>query len=166
VTSTLQLLRRVSRVAATTALVLGVAADLAAQVSETPEPFDSAGRVRSITPPLAARLRLAAPAWPVAGDFVEARLYSVSTGGFVVVAERRGGRLDRYLLTVDQRLALRGAVTGGMGRAGRVVGEERPLVISEPARGGFIRNQMILAAVLYAPALAALTGDGTAGAAM
>src|SRR5207247_7557991 len=81
-----------------------------AQVSETPTSFDTAGTVRGITPSLATRLGLAPPTWPVPGDFVEARLFTVSTGGYVIVVERRDGRLDRFPLSADDAAALRRAV--------------------------------------------------------
>ena len=54
---------------------LVTAAPLAAQVTETPVPFDSAGRIVSINEPLANRLGLTPPAWPVTGAFVEAKLF-------------------------------------------------------------------------------------------
>jgi hypothetical protein len=158
--------RRAVRRSSVVLCAVAIAADLGAQVVETPEPFDIAGQVRSISPPLAARLQLVLPAWPVTGDFVEARLFGISTGGFVIVVERRTGQLARYLLTTEQRDQLRAAVTASMARFGQVVGEERPLVISEPARGAFVRNQMVLAATVYGPALAALTGDPAVGSAL
>jgi hypothetical protein len=158
--------RRAARASSAVLSAVVIAGELRAQVVETPEPFDSAGQVRSVTPPLAARLQLGLPAWPVIGDFVEARLFGISTGGFVIVVERRTGQLARYALTAEQRNELRAAVTIAMARFGQVVGEERPLVISEPARGAFVRNQMVLAATIYGPALAALTGDPTAGTAV
>jgi hypothetical protein len=134
-----------------------------AQVSETPIPFDSAGAVRSITPALVARLRLAAPGWPVRDDFVEARLYASSAGGYVLVAERRDGRLDRFALTAPDADALRATIMTAMAQAGRVVSEGGAARISEPARGAFVRNQTLLAAAMYAPAAAALTHDAKAG---
>ena len=59
-----------------------------AQVRERPVPFDSAGRVLAITPPLAARLGLASPAWPVTGDYLDARLYAIDDGAGVDGARR------------------------------------------------------------------------------
>jgi hypothetical protein len=41
-----------------------------------------------------------------------------------------------------------------MAVAGRPVTEERPELISEPARGAFVRNQMLIAALIYGPAAA------------
>ena len=136
-----------------------VARGAGAQVVETPIPFDSAANVRSVTPALAARLGLQSPAWPVPGDYVQARLYAVSTGGNVLVVERTGGTLERYAIEDTQLAALRAAITAATLSLGNRVGEDRPDVISEPARGAFLRNQMILAAGLYGPLLAALTDD-------
>ena len=66
--------------------MIALASPVAAQQVETPVAFDSAGRVRTLTPQLVERYGLAAPAWPVAGAFVEARLYALSGGGQVVVS--------------------------------------------------------------------------------
>lgn len=132
-----------------------------AQVTETPVAFDSIGRVRSITPSLASRLRLAAPAWPVTGEFNEARLYASSSGLYVIAVLRRDGRIDRYALDEAQHAALRSQIVDGMSQVGRLVGEEGPAVVSEPARTPFIRNQMILSAVLYGPAAATFPHDAS-----
>ena len=141
------------------------AATARAQTTEIITAFDSSGRVRSVAPPLAARLGLQPPVWPVNGVYTEAKLYTVSTGGFVIVVDRGNGRLDRYLLTNDERELLRSAIAAGMLQAGRLVGEEGPTLISGPARSQFIRNQMLLSALLYGPAVSALTHDASAGAA-
>src|SRR5262249_36530537 len=45
-------------------------------------------------------------------------------------------------------------------RSGSVVAEEHTQTISEPARGAFVRNQMLLSLGLYGPLLAATTNDG------
>jgi hypothetical protein len=139
---------------------------LHAQVTEVPQPFDSAGQVRSITPAVASRLLLTSPVWPVTGEYVEARLFRVSTGGYVIAVQHRGGNVDRYTITEEQRAALRDAVTSVMAVGGRVVGEESPATFSEPARGAFIRNQMLLTALIYGPAAATLTHEGSAGTAV
>jgi hypothetical protein len=151
------------RLLAVLALMLG-ARVARAQVSETPVPFDSAGQVRSITPSLASRLGLTSPSWPVTGDFDEARLYAVSSGGYVIAVQRHDGRLDRYNIDDAQRATLRSQIVEAMTRVGRLVGEEGPAVVSEPARTPFIRNQMILSALLYGPAAATLTHNGSTGA--
>ena len=137
-----------------------------AQWSETPVPFDSAGRIRALTPALVSRLALPDSVWPVRGVFVEARLYSQSTGGHVLSAERQSGVVDRFPLSDDGVVALRRAVDAGMTTGGRVVAEERPQTISGPARGAFARNQMILAFGLYGPLLATTTDDAKTGTAM
>jgi hypothetical protein len=99
----------------------------------------------------------------VRDDFVDARLYTSSAGGYVLVVERRDGRLDRYALTAADANALRETVSVAMSRAGRVVANEGSARISAPARGAFVRNQVLLAAAMYAPAAAALTHDAKAG---
>ena len=136
-----------------------------AQITERPESFDSAGRVMLITPPLAARLRLTSPAWPVAGDYREARLYSTQDG-YVIVAQVGGGAFTRYPLAPSDRDALRALVSTSMTLAGNPVGEEDADRISEPAKGAFMRNQMAASALIYAPSLAALTNDAQTGAAV
>lgn len=128
-------------------------------MTESPAPFDSAGRIMTITPPLAARIALSSDVWPVTGDYEEARLYSSSAGGYILAVHRRGGTIERHLIAPDAREALRAAVSRGMALAGRPVTEERPELISEPARGAFVRNQMLIAALIYGPAAAALPDD-------
>jgi hypothetical protein len=147
-------------------VLASVARSAGAQVVETPVAFDSAANVRSVTPALAARLALQPPAWPVSGDYVQARLYAVSTGGTVLVVERPGGTLERYMLADAELASLRTAINAATLVIGNRVGEDRPDVISEPARGAFLRNQMILAAGLYGPLLAALTDDAQTGTVM
>ncbi len=143
-------------------LVLGQGA--AAQVREAPVAFDQAGRVRVVTPALAQRLSLTPPTWPVTGTYTEARLFAVGEAGFVLTVQRGDGTVDRYPLNTAQRQALGEAISTAMAVTGRPVTEDRPFDISEPARGAFLRNQMILTAVLYAPLAATLSGDGKAGA--
>src|SRR5688500_11184016 len=92
-------------------VLLTVAQSAGAQVVETPIAFDSAANVRSVTPALAARLGLQLPAWPVSGDYVQARLYAVSTGGTVLVVERAGGTLERYPLAETQLASLRSTIS-------------------------------------------------------
>ncbi|MBC7670793.1 MAG: hypothetical protein H7247_00105, partial [Polaromonas sp.] len=69
-----------------------------AQARERPVAFDSAGRVTAVTPPLAARLGLSAPLWPVSGDYLDARLYALddASGGYVLVVRRQREVLERY----------------------------------------------------------------------
>lgn len=130
-------------------------------VTESPAPFDSAGRIMTITPPLAARIALSPDVWPVIGDYEEARLYSSSNGGYVLAVHRRSGTIERHSIAPDAREALRVAVSRGMAVAGRPVSEERPEMISEPARGAFVRNQMLIAALIYGPAAATFPEDGS-----
>jgi len=139
---------------------------LGAQIIETPIAFDSAGKVRSLSPGLVTRLGLGSPAWPVQGDFVQARVFQTSTGAIVLVAERRDGTFERHDLGEAQLQALRAAIDASMTTIGARVGDERADVISEPARGAFLRNQMILAAALYGPLIASLSDDGKAATAM
>lgn len=148
------------------AVLASNAARAGAQVAETPVAFDSANKVRTITPALVTRLGLTPPAWPVEGDFVEARLFALSSGGRVLVVERGSGVLERYQLSDDQRAAIRFAIDDAMSRAGSPVTEARTDVVSQPSRGAFVRNQMALTWVLYGPLLAALTNDERAGTAM
>jgi hypothetical protein len=146
------------------AALLVLAGPATAQVTETPVPFDSSGRILSVNPPLAARLGLARPAWPVAGAFVEARLFRLSTGGHSLAVSRAGGTVDRYSLDSAQTTALRAAFAEGIARSGRVVAEDAENIIAEPARGPFVRDQMVLASVIYGPALASLSDDESFGA--
>ena len=138
----------------------------AAQQVETPVAFDSAGRVRTVTPRLVERYGLSAPAWPVTAAFVEARLFAVSTGGHVLVVERPNGAVERYPLSDAEARAVRDAVDAGMTRTGPTPTEAMPTVMSEPARNAFARNQMILALGLYGPLLASLADDGKTGTAL
>ena len=99
-----------------TALAL-ISAPASAQVTETPVPFDTAGRILSVNPALATRLGLSQPAWPVSGSFVEARLYQLSSGGHSLTVSRSGGAVDRYALDSAQTAALRAAFAEGISRA-------------------------------------------------
>jgi hypothetical protein len=143
--------------------LLASAAPAAAQVTELPVPFDTAGRILSVNPPLVGRLGLTAPAWPVTAPFVEARLYQISSGGYSLTVMRRGGVVDRYALDDAQATALREAFAEGVARAGRIVAEDAASVVAEPARGPFVRDQMLLASIIYGPALASLTNDEATG---
>ena len=137
-----------------------------AQVRERPVPFDSAGRVLAITPPLAARLGLAPPTWPVAGDYLDARLYALddSAGSAVLVVRRQREVLERYSLTPTQRSALSTAVDRGVA-AQRAAGGPDSLAtrISEPVRGWFVANQTILGVTLFGLSAAALAGNAAGG---
>lgn len=136
-----------------------------AQVVERPEPFDDLARVTVITPPLALRLRLAPPTWPVTGDYREARLYARADGDYVIVVLRVSGEMERHELSGQERDRLRAAVTAAMELSGRPSGHDRSDMISEPARGAFARNQTILAATVYGPLAASLIDEDAGGAA-
>ena len=132
---------------------------LRAQVVETPVPFDSAGKIRVLTPPLVSRFSLAPPPWPVTGDFTEARLYTSSGGGTVLVVVRRNGVVERYASPLLDAAALQASVDAALVRTGAFVAEDA----GENVRRAFARNQMILGALLYGPGMAALANDGKTG---
>jgi len=157
-------LRNAIRVfAALLLLVLG-AARADAQARERPVAFDSAGRIMSVTPPLAARLGLSAPVWPVTGDYIDSRLYAIDAagGGFVLVVQRQREVLERYPLDAAQRRALAQAIdsatTFAIARGGPDVA---PTVISEPVRGWFVVNQSVLGSTLFGGAAAWLVDNPT-----
>jgi hypothetical protein len=159
---------RMTRVATLAAIALLAAVRAGAQVRELPVSFDSAGRVPIITPPLAARLQLSPPVWPVSGDFVEARLYAVgdSATGYVLVVRRPREVLERYLLDAARRAELAGAVARGVQMAQVTDRPDNvPTMISEPVRGEFVAAQTALGALLFGPAAAVMVGDNAAGAA-
>ena len=159
-------MRFLARLALAMIALASIGLPVGAQQVETPVAFDSAGRVRNITPQLVERYGLAAPAWPVTGAFVEARLYSVSTGGHVLVVDRPGGAVERYALSDSDAQAIRNAVNAGMIRTGPAPSEAGPTMMSEPARNAFARNQMLLALGLYGPLLASTANDGKTGTAL
>jgi hypothetical protein len=145
----------------TIALLVAAPARLTAQVTERPVPFDSVGRVPAITEPLAARLRLAPPVWPVLGSFVRAQLFSKSTGGYTLVVSRPDGALDRYDLTGEAAESLRAVVVTALASGrGAGVGEQTS-VASDPAGNAFVRNQALLGLFLYGPAAATMVGDAS-----
>jgi len=138
------------------------AAVMGAQTIERPQPFDSAQRILAITPALAQRLHLEAPAWPAHGDYREARLYAIEPGGgFVLVAQLTSGALERFTLTDAGRAALRAMIDAGMSATGRPSAEVANDVVSEPAGNAFARHQTALAATIYAPLAASLADDGS-----
>jgi hypothetical protein len=140
------------------ALLLPAAA-LHAQLEERPVPFDSAQRMTAITPFLAGRLKLQAPAWPVGGTFREARLYSAGDGG-VLVVQREDGTLVRYPLDAAGMDALRAAVENGMRESGNPAGEPDAYRYTEMAGSRFARRQLILGPLLYGPFMASLSNNG------
>lgn len=95
-------------------LAVALATPLAAQV-ESPVPFDSAGRIMTVTPALAQRLALAPPVWPVVGTFREARVFLAGAERFVLVVERLDGARERFPMSATEYEALRGAVSSALG---------------------------------------------------
>lgn len=148
-------------------LLVMLVGTLRAQIIETPVPFDSAGRVVAVTPAVAERLKLLAPAWPVTGAYREVRLYSINpAGGFVLVAQLESGALQRYPLSALERETLSGAIDLAMRASGRPSAEAMADLVSEPAGNAFARHQTFLAATVYGPVAASLFDDGrSAGAA-
>jgi hypothetical protein len=145
------------------ALSFAAASVAAAQSTESPIPFDSAQRVIAVTPAVAARLQLSSPFWPVAGEYREARLYSIDPGGgFVLVVQLSSGALQRFPLTADERHSLGFAIDAAMRASGRPSAEAMSEFVSEPAGNAFARHQTFLAAVVYAPLAASLADDGAA----
>ncbi|MDB4916286.1 MAG: hypothetical protein JWM95_3930 [Gemmatimonadetes bacterium] len=129
---------------------------LHAQALERPVAFDSAARIMVVTPPLAARLRLSAPAWPVAGDYVDVRLYATNEA-FVLVVRRQRDVLERYPLAAAQRRELAAVIS--VANVAMRQADNTPTVISEPVRGTFLLNQGLLGVGLFAPAASMLTSD-------
>jgi hypothetical protein len=141
--------------------LVAAASNVRAQSVETPVPFDSARRVLVMTPTLVERLHLTSPLWPVAGEYRDARLYSLNGGGFVLVTLLPTGALQRYVLSDAQRSALGAAIDDAMlvsGRPNAQLGAEP----SDPAGNGYARHITVLGALLYAPLAASLFDDGAA----
>ena len=139
------------------ALLLFAAPVAAAQVVETPQAFDSAGRLMAITPSVATRLQLGPPAWRVVGDYAEARLYAIGGDAYVLAVTRRDGSVERYSLTGADRNYLRERTSTLPARFA-----VRP---DRADRNKFVRNQTILGLLVYAPAFAdAITDDPAGGA--
>src|SRR5688500_5143976 len=134
--------RQVSVLRAAFLLLIIAAVRGGAQVVETPVPFDNGAKVRTVTPALVQRFDLRPPVWPVEGDFVAARLYSVSGGGTVLSVERSNGQVERYSLTDEQVGALRGVINVGLLATAGAVVAERPAESTVAARRAFARNQM------------------------
>lgn len=160
-------MQHLARSIALAIIALGVVtARSPAQQTETPLAFDSAGKVRSITPALVTRFHLAPPVWPVTGDFVEARLFQISSGGRVVTVERRTGAVERYAMSDEEAFAIIQAVDAGLTRLKPTDSAPRTAVLSAPAGGTFARNQMALTWILYGPLLASIANDGKTGTAL
>ncbi|MFL5467973.1 MAG: hypothetical protein ACJ79N_12960 [Gemmatimonadaceae bacterium] len=141
------------RLAACGALLFAIVPNLHAQVVERPVSFDSAGRVVVITPYIAERAALRAPWWPVAGEFREARLYTVTDSTYVLAVARPSGVVERYTLSAADRDAIRAIVS----RLPREV-----IAARTDARNSFVRNQSLLGIFVYGPAFAGAIADNDA----
>ncbi|MEO7457098.1 MAG: hypothetical protein ABIY52_12620 [Gemmatimonadaceae bacterium] len=122
----------------------------------------------TITPPLAARLGLSAPVWPVTGDFIDAKLYVIDSTGtaFVLVARRPQDVLDRYALTLVQRRELAMAIDRGNALFAMRPGHDASsTIVSEPVRGSFVVHQTLLGGLVFGPAAALLFDQGAAASA-
>jgi hypothetical protein len=137
------------------AFLLCFARGAEAQVIERPVPFDSAATVMIMNPMIAERAALGPPAWPVSGDFVEARLYTVTDSSYILTIRRSTGVVERYNLTAADREAIRVSVS----RLPPDVVRER-----NDAGNAFIRNQTLLGLAVYAPAFAYAVGENPVGA--
>lgn len=146
-------------------IALASARSVDAQQIETPVAFDSAGRVRNLTPQLVERFGLIAPVWPVTGTFIEGRIFSVSTGGRVLVVSRPTGAVERYPLSDAEAEAIGAVIDSALTRAGAATASPAD-ALSQPAGRAFARNQMILSVLLYGPLLASLADDGQTGTAL
>jgi hypothetical protein len=138
-------------------LLLGFGVPVTAQVIERPVPFDSAAHVMVMTPLIADRAQLRAPSWPVSGDFVEARLYTVTDSTYILTVRRESGVVERYSLTWGEREAIRVNVS-----------RLPPEVVREQSDAGnaFIRNQSLLGLAVYAPAFSYAIGENSAASAV
>ena len=136
-------------------LLLLAAPDAGAQIVETPVAFDSAGRVMTVTPSIAARVQLGPPAWRVVGDYTEARLFSVGGDAYVLAVARRDGSIERYSLTGSDVAYLRERVS--------TLPPQFEIRRPRGERGGFILTQSLLGLAVYAPAFAAAVTDNPAG---
>jgi len=139
--------------ASTIALALTVSV-LTAQVVESPQPFDSNGKVFVITPSAAARIGLGPPAWRVLGDFVEARLYQ-NPSGHVIVVTRRDQSLERHDLSLADVNAIRTKVNA--------LPPQFALSSQQNAGADFARNQAIMGIAVYGPALSLAIANETTG---
>jgi len=135
--------------------LLSIASRVDAQVIERPVPFDSAATVMVLSPMIAERAALGPPSWPVAGDFVEARLYTVTDSSYILTVRRSTGVVERYNLSAADREAIRVSVS----RLPPDVVRER-----NDAGNSFIRNQKLLGRSVYALAFAYAIGDNAIGA--
>ena len=143
------------RAAIATAILMFSLGSAGAQVIERPVPFDSAARVMVLSPLVAERAALGPPSWPVSGDFVEARLYTVTDSSYILTVRRGTGVVERYNLSAGDRESIRVRVS----RLPPDVVRER-----NDAGNAFIRNQTLLGVFIYGPAFATAVGENAAGA--
>ena len=136
------------------ALSLFSLARAGAQVIERPVPFDSSGLVTVMTPFLADKAALRPPWWPVAGEFTDARLFTVNDSTYVLAVTRRTGVVERYSLSGADRDAIRAVVS----RLPRDV-----ILARADARNAFVRGQTLLGLVAYGPTFAGAVGNNAAG---
>src|SRR3954470_7352448 len=145
----------IRRLVACGATLFIAASTVKAQIIERPVPFDSAGRVMVITPYIADRAALRSPWWPVAGEFTEARLYTVTDSSYVLTVGRRTGVVERYSLSAVDRDAIRAIVS-------KLPADV--IAARNDARNAFVKNQTILGLLAYGPAFAGAIADNGAGA--
>lgn len=138
---------------------------------ERPIAFDLSGRIRVVTPPVAARWKLTAPVWPLGRDWREARLYATdttSTSPAVLVVQRMDGAVARYTYSFEALQQLRSTISDAVVAQGASFDSTRGTTgfeVSEPAGNTFVRNQTVLGLVAYGPATAAILNDNAAAAA-
>lgn len=153
-------------------LLLAIAAArMDAQAVETPISFDSAGRVMTVTPLLAARLELAPPAWRITGDYVGARLRSIGNEGYVIIVERRDGAIERYAITRQDRDYLRartanlppGFVEEQVNRVATGITVAREEMVRAVRNDQFVLHQGLLALTVYGPSFAYALSNETPG---
>ena len=106
-----------------------------------------------MTPYIAERAALRAPWWPVAGDFTEARLYTVNDSSYVLTVGRRNGTVERYPLSLADRDAIRAIVS----RLPHDV-----IAARNDARNAFVKNQTLLGILVYGPAFSIAIGENNA----
>jgi hypothetical protein len=145
----------IRRLVACGATLFIAASTVKAQIIERPVPFDSAGRVMVITPYIADRAALRSPWWPVAGEFTEARLYTVTDSSYVLTVGRRTGVVERYSLSAVDRDAIRAIVS-------KLPADV--IAARNDARNAFVKNQTILGLLVYGPSFAGAIADNGAGA--
>ncbi|MCC6245886.1 MAG: hypothetical protein IT353_23845 [Gemmatimonadaceae bacterium] len=138
---------------------------------ERPIAFDKEGRIRVVTPPVAARWKLTPPTWPLGDDWREARLYAIdttATSAAVLVVQRVDGAVARYGYSFDALQQLRTAISAAVVAQGATFDSTRGttgLEASTPAGNTFVRNQTVLGLAAYGPATAAILSDNGAAAA-